>query len=199
MANTALWYNTIIPQKLTDIILDDINNLKVEESLLDSKITDSPSSGSSLEGAGSIDVGIRNSKHSWISKNNWLGGFIWYYIMLANRENFLYDITEYQANIQYTKYEKGSYYTWHTDQDLSTIEKPDKEVRKLSFSLQLSNENEYSGGELQFKDVMGNTFFAPKNHGCLVIFDSRTEHRVCTVESGVRKSLVGWVNGPRWK
>ena len=119
--------------------------------------------------------------------------------MLSNRENFLYDITEYQVDIQYTKYDKGDFYTWHTDQDLRTIEKSDEKVRKLSFSLQLSDENEYSGGEIEFKDVMGNKFFAPKNRGCLIIFDSRTEHRVCKITSGVRKSLVGWVEGPRWK
>ena len=83
--------------------------------------------------------------------------------------------------------------------NIRTIHNSDDEIRKLSFSLQLSNENEYTGGEIEFKDVMGNTFFAPKNRGCLIIFDSRTEHRVCTVESGNRKSLVGWVKGPRWR
>ena len=104
-----------------------------------------------------------------------------------------------RQDIQYTKYDKDDFYTWHTDQDLRTIHQSDEKVRKLSFSLQLSDENEYSGGELEFKDVMGNTFFAPKNRGCLIIFDSRTEHRVCKITSGVRKSLVGWVEGPRWK
>ena len=188
MANTAVWYHTKLPQNLTDIILNDINDLKTEEFLIDSKV-----------GIGTVDVNIRNSKHSWISKNYWIAGFLWYYIMLANRENFLYDITEYQVDMQYTKYEKGSYYTWHTDQDIRTIYNSDDEVRKLSFSLQLSDENEYTGGEIEFKDVMGNTFSAPKNRGCLIIFDSRTEHRVCTVKSGNRKSLVGWVKGPRWR
>ena len=28
MANTAVWYHTKLPQNLTDIILNDINNLK---------------------------------------------------------------------------------------------------------------------------------------------------------------------------
>ena len=110
MANTAVWYHTKLPQNLTDIILNDINNLKAEEFLVDSKV-----------GTGLIDVNIRNSKHSWISKNYWIGGFLWYYIMLSNRENFLYDITEYQVDIQYTKYDKDDFYTWHTDQDLITI------------------------------------------------------------------------------
>jgi PKHD-type hydroxylase len=32
-----------------------------------------------------------------------------------------------------------------------------------------------------------------------MLFDSRTPHRVRKVRSGLRKSLVGWVVGPRWK
>ena len=42
-------------------------------------------------------------------------------------------------------------------------------------------------------------FTAPKNRGCMIVFDSRTIHRVTNIESGIRKSLVGWVLGPRWK
>ena len=45
----------------------------------------------------------------------------------------------------------------------------------------------------------GERYFAPKQKGTLIVFDSRTKHRVRTVKSGLRKSLVGWVVGPRWK
>ena len=71
--------------------------------------------------------------------------------------------------------------------------------RKLSFSLQLSNENDYEGGELQFLTDENISYYAPKKRGTLVIFDSRSRHRVTKVRSGVRRSLVGWVNGPRWQ
>jgi len=43
------------------------------------------------------------------------------------------------------------------------------------------------------------TFFAPKQRGTMIIFDSRTPHRVRKVKSGMRKSLVGWVVGPRFR
>ena len=33
----------------------------------------------------------------------------------------------------------------------------------------------------------------------MVLFDSRTQHRVLPVKKGVRKSIVGWTVGPRWK
>ena len=103
--------------------------------------------------------------------------------------------------IQYTHYNKGDYYNWHTDQDIRVIEKPNELVRKLSFTLQLSDENEYTGGNLEFADFDNskNKFIAPRTRGCLIIFDSRVPHRVCPVKSGLRKSLVGWVMGKRWR
>jgi PKHD-type hydroxylase len=39
----------------------------------------------------------------------------------------------------------------------------------------------------------------PKQKGTIAFFDSRTPHRVKKVKSGVRKSLVGWVIGPRFR
>ena len=62
--------------------------------------------------------------------------------------------------------------------------------RKLSFSLQLSNEDDYEGGELQFLSDENISYYAPKKRGTLVIFDSRSRHRVTKVRSGVRRSLV---------
>ena len=122
--------------------------------------------------------------------------------MKANRKNFLYDISHIENDvIQYTHYNEGDYYNWHTDQDLRVIEKPDELVRKLSFTLQLSDENEYTGGNLEFADFDNseNKFIAPRTRGCLIVFDSRVPHRVCPVKSGLRKSLVGWVMGKRWR
>ena len=42
-------------------------------------------------------------------------------------------------------------------------------------------------------------FLVPKSRGTVIVFDSRTPHRVTPVESGIRKSLVGWVVGKRWR
>ena len=33
----------------------------------------------------------------------------------------------------------------------------------------------------------------------MILFDSRTKHRVLKVTKGTRRSIVGWVVGPRWK
>jgi len=93
-------------------------------------------------------------------------------------------------------YDEGEHYNWHVD----TIDEVQSGlIRKLSFTIQLSSPEEYSGGELQFLDDGNHTFFAPKEKGTIIIFDSRMRHRVRKVKSGTRKSIVGWVEGPRWK
>ena len=103
--------------------------------------------------------------------------------------------------LNYYEYAKHAGINWHTDQDIRVIEKPKELVRKLSFTLQLSDENEYTGGNLEFADFddSKNKFIAPRTRGCLIVFDSRVPHRVCPVKSGLRKSLVGWVMGKRWR
>ena len=72
-------------------------------------------------------------------------------------------------------------------------------VRKLSFVLQLSDPDDYEGGNLQLIDESGKSYIAPRQRGTMILFDSRTQHRVLKVRKGVRKSLVGWTVGPRWK
>jgi PKHD-type hydroxylase len=119
--------------------------------------------------------------------------------------------------MQYTKYEKGEFYNWHNDAGLANQYKPVsvgnranglaqdylnekvEMVRKLSFVLQLSDPDEYEGGNLQLLNEAGKSYIAPRNRGTIILFDSRTQHRVLKVKEGVRKSLVGWTVGPRWK
>jgi PKHD-type hydroxylase len=206
MAFPTLWYYTEIPKDLIDILEKDIKKFdeEVKESLLHGD---------------KIEKSIRDSGNAWIPTSHWVGGFVWHYIQRANRENFLYDLTSIDGEtIQYTQYGEGQYYNWHIDAGIDTFYKPQKivssdnnisedlntirgeYVRKLSFSIQLSEPDEYSGGEVQFMSIDNtDTFFAPKQKGTIVIFDSRLLHRVRRVKSGLRKSLVGWVIGPRWR
>ena len=72
-------------------------------------------------------------------------------------------------------------------------------VRKLSFAMQLSDPDDYEGGNVQLLDEAGNSYIAPRKKGAIMLFDSRTQHRVLKVTKGVRKSIVGWTVGPRWK
>jgi len=162
---------------------------------------------------------MRKSGISWISAENWIGPLLWYYISRANRENFRFDINAFDnESLQYTTYGPGQYYGWHRDDTLEnksmcapanvTDSRPDwgnldlsegDVCRKISFSLILSDPSEYEGGQFQMISSRQKLVNVPQEKGNLVIFDSTTLHRVRPVKSGMRKSLVGWVLGPRWR
>lgn len=186
MTYQSVWYHTEIPRHLVDTIEKDINDYHLDMQLQDAAI-----------GHHEMINSYRNSKVSFIPPSHWIVGFCYNYILQANRDNFQYDIAGFEDNnMQYTVYNPGEYYHWHFDDDnvSDTIIK-----RKLSFSMQLSEEDSYTGGDLQFLSPQDKLYNAPKKRGTIIIFDSRTKHRVTRVKSGIRKSLVGWVGGPRWR
>jgi predicted 2-oxoglutarate/Fe(II)-dependent dioxygenase YbiX len=206
MAFQSVWYYTDIPDKIVDIIEEDLSE-KFDLEMRDSKLH-----------GDQLNKEKRNSKNAWVPTHHWLGGFLWHYVERANRENFLYDLRNIDGeSLQYTRYGEGEFYSWHNDAGLSTQYKPQavgnrgteiaqdflnqncELVRKLSFTLQLSNPEDYEGGNVQFLDDNGRSYFAPRRRGTIILFDSRAQHRVLKVTKGVRKSIVGWVVGPRWK
>jgi PKHD-type hydroxylase len=205
LAFQSIWYFSDLPNKIVETIEEDLS--KFDRELGDSRLM-----------GDCLNKDKRNSKNAWIPTTHWTAGFIWHYIERANRENFLYDIRNIDGeSMQYTQYGEGEFYGWHNDAGLSSQYKPVSVgnhhegrandfvnenlelVRKLSFTVQLSDSDEYEGGNVQFLDESNNSYFAPRKKGSVVIFDSRTQHRVLKVTKGVRKSLVGWVVGPRWK
>ena len=213
MAYQSIWYYTGLPKDIVNI-LDDYVSENFDSEMRDSELLGRHK-----------DKNKRNSENAWINTNHWIAGFLWHYVNKANRENFLYDLTNIDGeNLQYTKYSEGQYYNWHNDAGISNYYKPqyvansgnsDEDsdnlqvtdflktscelVRKLSFTLQLSDPDEYEGGNVQLIDDSGKSYIAPRQRGTIILFDSRTQHRVIKVKKGVRKSIVGWVLGPRWR
>ena len=206
MAFQSVWYYSDIPEKVVDLIEEDLS-LKFDEEMGDSRLM-----------GDALNKDKRNSQNAWVPTNHWLGGFMWHYISRANRENFLYDLRNIDGeSMQYTQYGPGQFYSWHNDAGIAGAYKPTSVgnrveglaqdfvnenielVRKLSFVLQLSDPDDYEGGNLQLLDEAGNKYFAPRKRGTVILFDSRTQHRVLPVKSGLRKSIVGWTVGPRWK
>ena len=206
MAFQSVWYFTNLPESVVEIIEKDLKE-KFDADMADSKLH-----------GDALNKEKRNSQNAWVPTTEWVGGFLWHYIERANRENFLYNLRCIDnESIQYTKYEEGQFYTWHNDAGLATQYKPvavgnradglkhdylnekTEIVRKLSFVLQLSDPDDYEGGNLQLIDESGKSYIAPRQRGTMILFDSRTQHRVLKVRKGVRKSLVGWTVGPRWK
>jgi PKHD-type hydroxylase len=200
-----MWYFTKLPQEICDSLEKDISSF--DDQFQNSTISNN-----------CLIPKIRKSKNTWIPTTHWIYGFIWTYILKANQENFRYDITNIDhQSMQYTSYEDGDFYQWHTDDDSNHhsafpipismskgqlsedyLTLQTEYSRKISFSLLLSDVNDYEGGNFQILDGK-NSHFAPRQRGSLIIFDSRMPHRVLKVIKGQRKSLVGWCIGPRWK
>lgn len=206
MAFQSIWYFSDIPEKIIETIEEDLTD-NFQQQMGDSRLM-----------GDSLNRDKRNSKNAWVPTHHWTAGFVWHYIERANRENFLYDIRNIDGeSMQFTQYGVGEFYSWHNDAGISCHYKPVSVgnhhegraqdylnenlelVRKLSFVVQLSDPDDYEGGNLQLLGEDGKSYFAPRKRGTVIVFDSRTQHRVLKVTKGVRKSLVGWVVGPRWK
>lgn len=123
----------------------------------------------------------------------------WLYDRLAqvaadlNAQFFQFDVFGFVEHFQYAVYEEGGHFAWHIDKHPSI-----KSPRKLSLTLQLSDEADYEGGVLEFRTDM-TPRQASMKRGSVNIFPSWLSHRVTPVTKGIRKSLVVWIAGPNFK
>jgi Rps23 Pro-64 3,4-dihydroxylase Tpa1-like proline 4-hydroxylase len=143
--------------------------------------------------------GARDSKICWLyPKNNEtiksIYRKIFGKIIEINDDIYKFNLTDVET-FQYTVYSDGQFYDKHLDLDHQL--NAGNVQRKLSFSIQLTNPTEYEGGELlayNGKDSVS----ASKEKGTIIFFPSFTLHEVTPVTKGTRKSLVGWVHGPKF-
>ena len=163
--------------------------------------------------------------------DQWCYDLVYPLIDQANKEsgwNFQYDFSE---SFQFTVYKPGAFYGWHADGNSDHIsaykkyipgESPPLEknnripkgytnnpsmigkVRKLSLTINLSDPNDYEGGDLKFDHGPHelNRFTTCKEirpQGSCVVFPSFTFHQVTPVTKGTRYSLVLWTLGYPFK
>jgi len=139
---------------------------------------------------------VRDSKISWLYSNDnmeWVFRRVTDITLNLNERFFKFDLFGLNEGFQFTNYEAPSgKYDKHVDR---TINIP---VRKLSISIQLTNPEEYEGGELYLYDDDKGTVM-DKTQGTLIIFPSYVLHEVMPVTKGERNSLVTWVTGKQFK
>ena len=90
---------------------------------------------------------------------------------------------------QYSEYTEGDHFNWHIDQIAVK-----GESRKISFSLGISDESEYEGGDLGFKAAEEEDYYKI-GRGDIIAFPSWMLHKVTPVTKGKRRVLVGWGEG----
>jgi PKHD-type hydroxylase len=153
-----------------------------------------------FDGRGSNDT--RNSTVRWIDKNDknskFIADLIWDYGQEANCKAFGFDI-DFLNEIQYTVYDSKhkDHYAWHADTFWAN---PTAYDRKLSIVIQLSDPSEYSGGFFELSSEYEQPSpISLRKKGTVLVFPSFLSHRVTPVTSGVRKSLVSWIQGPKFR
>lgn len=144
----------------------------------------------------------RSSKVGWVDRNNAdnkpIIDLIWKYCIEANRNAYGFDVN-YVSDIQYTKYygNTNDKYDWHIDTFWANGTTYD---RKLSFVLQLSDPSDYEGGSFEFDPQIPQPNSVDlRRRGTVIVFPSFLRHRVTPVISGTRKSLVSWIEGPKFR
>jgi len=143
-----------------------------------------------------IEHEIRESKVSWLYPSDdmeWVYRRVTDIVLHVNERFFRFDIFGLHEGFQFTNYvAPGNKYGRHVDRGLNIA------VRKLSLSIQLSDPEEYEGGDLCLHGV-DSGMYMDKKQGTLIVFPSYTLHEVTPVTKGERNSLVTWVTGKPFK
>lgn len=149
---------------------------------------------------------IRRSKVRFIEKDetsNWIFDTFNAVGQSLNNQFYNFNLNGYR-NIQYTVYESHDegMYDWHMDTILGNNfgNSWDSDTRKLTLILLLSEpEIDFTGGELEINLGRESQAQIPQlNKGKILAFPSFMIHRVRPVTSGIRKSLVVWIEGPKF-
>jgi PKHD-type hydroxylase len=140
------------------------------------------------------------------SMNSWLPPCeltVWIFEKIQNaifevNKHYEYDLHSIE-NLQFTEYNENfnGYYDAHVDKFEN--EMSPNTHRKLSFSVQLTNEKNYEGGNLLIYSDSKMPLEATKQQGSINFFPSFTLHEVTPVTKGTRYSLVSWISGPKFK
>jgi len=149
---------------------------------------------------------VRKSEVCFIDKNDrtsWIFERFNQVITNINNEFYGFNLNGYEK-IQYTVYnsENQGKYDWHMDTIMGPM--PDNnfdEIRKLSLVMLLKEPiKDFSGGEFELNISNEENPMVPEMYrGTIIAFPSFLIHRVKPVYLGVRKSIVIWVEGPKFR
>lgn len=136
---------------------------------------------------------LRNSRVSWVrpdETNRWLFTKLRDVCQQVNAQYYHLELLGFTEPLQIAEYSPDQHFKWHLDMGPERFS-----IRKLSLVVQLSDPDDYEGGELQVMSADEPTTFS-KARGTVVVFPSYVLHRVTPVTRGTRFSLAGWVGGP---
>lgn len=207
VCNDVLMRRRITPSSLVITDVFDSNDLNLIEYYCSRK-EDDLSQAKVASDSEALRKDIRESKVKFISRDNENGWIFDRFNDSINRQNadyYGFDLYGYDS-FQYTVYEgdKNGQYDWHSDLLYGT-ELGDtlhnSITRKLTLVMLLNEpEVDFTGGEFQMNVGREESAITmDMKRGTIVMFPSFILHRVKPVLSGVRKSIVIWVEGPKFR
>jgi PKHD-type hydroxylase len=142
----------------------------------------------------------RRATNMFIEPGHWTGALITHF---AHQANLLwkYDLSGL-GTLSIVRYDEAGHFNWHVDVlSYGQMDFPGLGSgleRKLSVTVNLSDPSDYTGGDLEFLNGIGQLLTQPelRERGSVVVFPSTLGHRVTPITSGVRYALVGWMVGP---
>jgi PKHD-type hydroxylase len=155
-------------------------------------------------GNGKVDPSIRRSKVQFIqaTDTNFKDVFsdIWAMALEANLKFFNFHISKLDF-IQITKYDANDLSEYKSHKDVFWLNDDPIYHRKLSCSIQLSDPNDYDGGDFKILniDTAEPTPEDVRSQGTAIFFPSFIDHQVTPITRGTRYSIVGWFEGPKWR
>jgi PKHD-type hydroxylase len=142
------------------------------------------------------DNNYRDSKIEFIhptDESSWVYAKSSSAIMNLNARFFNFDLFGFDEPLQLTEYNAPSgKYKKHLDSCIGIC------IRKLSIVVQLSDPNEYEGGDLQIH-INDSPIPLNREQGMMLAFPSYILHEVTPITKGTRHSLVGWTSGEPFK
>jgi PKHD-type hydroxylase len=148
----------------------------------------------------SFDNNHRKSEVTWLYPHDFpdLYEEMWKLEREANKNWFGFHIDNLEY-IQLAKYEGINQGEYKRHKDVFWINQNSRH-RKLSAVIQLSNPNDYEGGDLTFFEC--NEYPNKKEirqQGTIIFFPAFIDHQANPVLSGIRHSLAVWFEGPKWR
>jgi PKHD-type hydroxylase len=139
---------------------------------------------------------IRKSNVGWIfpaTNTYWIFQRITDAVLHINAQYFNFDLYGLVEGFQFTEYiAPDGHYARHTDLITGSAS------RKISVTIQLSDDSDYEGGELMLH-YGPEAVKAPTDQGKAIVFPSFLLHEVKPVTKGTRYSLVCWITGKAFK
>jgi PKHD-type hydroxylase len=151
----------------------------------------------STSGKEVVNNKIRKNKVGWIhvsKETEFIYSKVSQSVAKLNSKYFNVNVSGIYEPLQYTLYDQtGDHYGWHLDFNPQSFV-----PRKLSVIVMLSDTKEFTGGELQMMTDQNPNVLENKR-GRVYVFPSYFLHRVSPITHGVRKTLVAWAGGERYK